>query len=351
MHGYDDKKITLIAGIISYTAVYVIIRYGLPLFAPFVAAYIFAWSLRPVVNFCVVRLRMKNGSAALVTLAVLSAVIIAIICSVGISTLSGLGKMVTVWSNCQKGIVKDIRQTCCYIENGMGLKDGILFERLGDYAENIDITHLTSKIMCGSVSAAVRSAQWLVFIIVVFIAAFYFIKDKNEMDEKRASSMFGMEINRIIGSIYTTGIAYLKAQMVIMVITFIVCFIGFYFAGIKYAAIYAGIVSVLDALPLLGTGLLILPVAAIYALKGRFVTAIIMTVVFALCYCIREILEPKIMGKNAGLSPVITMVAMYAGYKLFGLLGVITGPFAYIAAREFTDILMDAYNKNITRKV
>lgn len=345
MQEYNNKKITLIAGIISYITVYIVVRYGLVLFAPFVVAYLVAWCIRPVFRLFVTRARMKNGAAAFTVVIIVVLLLLGVMCGLGIKTLSGIEKLASVWSIYKNGVMSDVKQTCCYIENGIGLKNGVVYNMLVECVGNVDVTHMTSRIMYGSVSAARISAEYLVFVIVVLVSAFYYIKDKEIIDKKRDSSLFGTEINRITGSIYTIGIAYLKAQIVIVVITFIVCLIGFYFAGIKYAAIYAAIVSVLDALPLLGTGLFILPVAVVYALKRKYITAVIMVIVFILCYCIREVLEPKIMGKNVGLSPVITMAAMYTGYRLFGLFGVITGPFAYIAARELTEIIKEAYIK------
>ncbi|MBD5135591.1 MAG: AI-2E family transporter [Lachnospiraceae bacterium] len=338
---FDSAKlVSLIIGLASYIVVYLAVKYALPLFIPFVAAYVLAWCIRPVAKIFSDRFRMNSGMAAFMALFLTVVLVVSFLCWTGINAAGQVCGLIKMWNRCSGDMVNEMKHTCSYIEDSIGLKDGTIYRGVVRYADGFNTNNITSKVMGSSVSAAVTSVECIVAAFVVIISAFYFLKDRDKMAEKRAGSLFGKEINRIMGRIYTTGVAYAKAQAVIMIITAVVCFIGFKMAGIKYSALYAVVVGILDALPLLGIGVFLLPAAAIYALRRQLRTAVIMVVVFIICYCTREILEPRIMGKNVGLSPIMTMITMYVGYKLFGLTGVITGPFSYIAANELANILI-----------
>lgn len=349
---FDSTKfVKLIIGIVSYAVVYFAVKYALPLFVPFVAAYILAWCIRPIDGFLKKRFGVKDGTSAFLSLAFVVSVLAVALCGAGINAAGQMGNIVRLWNNCSGDVANQMKHTCSYIEHSMGLGDGTIYHGLVRYAGGFDTADITTKLMGSSVNAAVASVEYIVAVFVVVIAAFYFLKDRDAMAKKRAASPFGREINRIMGSIYATGIAYIKTQAVIMAITAVVCFIGFKIADIKYAAVYAAAVGFLDALPLLGTGVLLLPAALIFAIRRNFRAAVIIVIVFIICYCVREVLEPRIMGKNAGLSPIMTMLTMYVGYKIFGLMGVITGPLSYIAANELTNILINGVGDESDEKV
>lgn len=351
MHLGSTKLINLFIGLGSYLAVYLAVKYALPLFMPFVAAYILAWCVKPVAKIFSDKFRMKSGMAAFMALTITVVSAVSVIYWTGINAAGHMGGLIKMWNSCSGDVINEMKHTCSYVEGKMGLKDGAIYRGVVQYTDGFNTSHITSKVMGSSISAAVSSVECIVSVFVIIISAFYFLKDRDKMAEKRSGSLFGREINRIMGSIYTTGVAYIKAQAVIMVITAAVCFAGFKMAGIRYASLYAVIVSILDALPLLGTAVLLLPAAAIFALRRKFRTSVIIVAVFIICYCVREILEPRIMGKNAGLSPILTMATMYAGYRLFGLTGVITGPFAYIAANELTKMFINDAGEGIDEEI
>lgn len=351
MRFHNKKLKVLVTGIISYIIVYLSVKYLLPLFLPFVAAYILAWCIRPVAKMFSKRLKMKNGLAAFLSLVFVLVLIITFLCWTGVEAAGRMSSLIRIWNYCSKDMVTEVKHTCSYIEESVGMEDGTIYEGIAKYADGLNIELITSKVMGKSFRAAVTSVECIVALFVVVVAAFYFLKDRDILAEKRACSTFGKEINRIMGSVYATGLAYAKTQSIIMIITAIVCFAGFKLAGIKYALLYAVAVGIMDALPLLGTGVLLMPAAIIYALRREFVTSAVIVVVFVICYCIREILEPRIMGKNVGLSPIQTMMTMYVGYQLFGITGVITGPFSYIAANELTNILIKCLGEGLHEEI
>ena len=92
-------------------------------------------------------------------------------------------------------------------------------------------------------------------------------------------------------------------------------------------------VAVFDAFPVLGSGLILVPWAVVCLLKGAYVQVAVLLVMYLLCLLVREGLEPKLLGNRIGIPPLYTLMAVYVGVELFGLWGVILGPFGLVIIR------------------
>jgi len=85
---------------------------------------------------------------------------------------------------------------------------------------------------------------------------------------------------------------------------------------------------------LFGTGTVFIPWVLIEAVRGEWMRAVVLAVIYLITYFIREILETRIMGSSMGLNALESLAAIYVGLKLFGIIGVVLGPFGVIAIRE-----------------
>jgi predicted PurR-regulated permease PerM len=104
--------------------------------------------------------------------------------------------------------------------------------------------------------------------------------------------------------------------------------------GNNYYIVLGIIIGILDALPLIGVGAVMVPWSVIYIAMGSYYKAAVLFVMFLLCYFIREYLEPRLMGKHMGITPIASLLSIYVGYGLFGFLGMIVGPLVYVLIRE-----------------
>lgn len=130
--------------------------------------------------------------------------------------------------------------------------------------------------------------------------------------------------------------AWLRAQVKLVFITFLILTAGLLFLRIPYAPIWAGGIALLDAFPLLGTGIILVPWGLIQLLQGSTFTGIGLLVTFAAASVSRSLLEPKLLGKQLGLDPLLTLFALYAGYRLWGFFGMLLAPIAVVAVMQFT---------------
>ena len=126
--------------------------------------------------------------------------------------------------------------------------------------------------------------------------------------------------------IFSTAKELFKSYFLLTFITFLQLLIGFLIIGIDYSLLLAAIISIVDLLPILGTGTVLEPWAAICFILGDTVTAIGLIVLYAVITLFRQVAQPKIIGAGAGLSPLLSLISIFAGLKFMGFLGIIIFP-------------------------
>ena len=134
--------------------------------------------------------------------------------------------------------------------------------------------------------------------------------------------------------IQTLG-GYLKAEASLILISFVISLIGLYvlqFIGfnIQYPLLMALAIGFVDALPILGSGTVMIPWAIISAINGDINLGIAIIILLIIMSVVRQILEPKLVSKNIGVHPIFTLLAMYTGFKVIGILGLLIGPIVLI---------------------
>lgn len=129
----------------------------------------------------------------------------------------------------------------------------------------------------------------------------------------------------------------IKSYLIIMCITFIEVFTGLSLLKVTYALPIAAIIAVLDILPVLGTGGILIPWAIVELILKNYSLGIGLLALYLIVTIIRNIIEPRIVGKQIGLHPIITITAMYAGLRLFGFFGLITAPVVAILVKYLNE--------------
>ena len=119
---------------------------------------------------------------------------------------------------------------------------------------------------------------------------------------------------------------WLKAQCKLSAITFGVVAAGLLLLQIPYAPLWAAVVAIVDAVPLLGTGTILLPWALICLLQRQHLRAIGLLCIYGVAFLLRTVLEPRLVGRHLGLDPLLTLVFLYLGYRFWGVLGMLFAP-------------------------
>lgn len=145
-------------------------------------------------------------------------------------------------------------------------------------------------------------------------------------------------LQKALGKLKNTGKLYLCSQLKLMGVTFCLLFAGFSLLRVGYPLLIALLVTLVDALPVLGTGSILIPWALVCFLEGSAARALGLLGLYATAALTRSVLEPKLVGSHLGLDPLVTLMAMYCGLRLWGLGGMLLLPM--LAAAVFTSPLL-----------
>ncbi len=177
----------------------------------------------------------------------------------------------------------------------------------------------------------------LLFVVVTVFSAYYISVGGGKM-RVDFLKLFPEGVSKKLDSAYKsfklTMISFLRAYMLIMAITFTELFVMFSVARIEYAFLLALFTAVIDILPVLGTGTVLLPWAAFLIISGNGSKGIAILVIFAAVTVVRQFIEPKIVGDSVGMSPFTSLASMYVGLKLFGAVGLLLAPLCVIGVKN-----------------
>lgn len=199
----------------------------------------------------------------------------------------------------------------------------------------------------------------LIYIVVTILATLFIGFDKTYIKETFAHQLpdkWLEMLQNISTNVFSAMLAYFKSVFTIILITFcelligltIIDLIGF---DIKYLLAVAVGIAFVDALPILGCGTVLIPWAVFLALTGNIGMALAIFILYIVITVIRNLIEPKIVSHNIGVHPIITLLAMFIGFKLFGILGLIFGPITiFILKGIFSKQLEKGFFRDIFQK-
>ena len=134
---------------------------------------------------------------------------------------------------------------------------------------------------------------------------------------------------------------YFKAQLRLSLITFCIVLIGLLSLKQKNALLLAVVIALIDALPIFGAGTILLPWGVVQLLRGAGGTALGLGLIYGASAISRAVLEPRFLGKQIGLPPLITLIALYSGYRFFGFVGMLLFPIAAMLGKQVYDLAKD----------
>lgn len=330
-------KNKLIKGCIVTALVWFFFRYLFSLAAPFFLAFALVTLLYPLLERIQRRIPIrKKFLAALIVLPVLLIVSIVLwaVFSFGMDQLQGLP------SFCEKAerqIEMFFHQCCCQLDGRFGWEgeriENYVIEQMTVIMENVQI-QVVPQLISSSYSCFKGICGTVGFLAITCIAVFLLEKDYTRFVEW----VKGEESFRFLWTVLEGVLSYLvtffKAQGVILLVIAVFCSVTLSVAGVE-GGIFLGILAgLLDMLPFVGTGIVLIPLSIWQLLNGHYVRTVVCLALYGVCALTRELLEPKLIGKKIGIAPICILFSVYAGLKLFGVGGIIKGPLALIVIFE-----------------
>ena len=166
----------------------------------------------------------------------------------------------------------------------------------------------------------------LISIIFSILSAYFFIADRDrilEFGRKHTPQIIQEKWSMMAESFRMVFGGYFKAQFKIMAVIGVILFVGMLILKVRFAILVAILVAFLDMLPFLGTGTVLLPWAVFKLLSGDVRYAVGLVILYLVTQLVRRIIEPKLVGDSIGMNPLVTLIFMYIGYRMGGVLGMI----------------------------
>ena len=182
--------------------------------------------------------------------------------------------------------------------------------------------------------AKAAALSYFLLAAVFFALATYFLTADWPGFRSRLVDRLSPRLRRFGSQVRTTALAafggYLKAELLLSVGVFAILAVGFVLTRQSYALLLALGLAALDFIPIVGSGTVMVPWAVISLIMGDYPTAIRMMVIWGIIAMFRRVMEPKFVGDQTGLSPVLSLVSIYVGMRLGGVGGMILAPIAVL---------------------
>ena len=330
----QNQALRLVA---SAVFVYLLMKYGLPLFLPFLLGIVLVTWLRPFLS------RLCRGNklcrslimgAVLLALASIPCLLLFVLYRAGMNCISVcMDHMEEMKTQC----AAILHTCCCYLQKWSGTDSAVIEDRIMRTAEGIGEQISDEAIPAAltvSSDVIVKIGSIGVLWAVLFIFSILLAKDYEEVLKQLRRYGWYRRIVQIYDKTVGMLLSYIKAQLIIMSVVGGICSITFWLMGYPIPFFWGYLVGFLDMLPFIGTGITLIPLAVFELVLGKFWKAVAAVILYVVCYFVRQFMEPRLIGKRIGIHPLIMLAAVFVGVKLYGLFGILTGPLSYLLIRE-----------------
>ncbi len=339
---------------------YIIFNYLWSAILPFVIAYIFAECFRPVVKYSESHKNFPKRFFVLFVVVLATVSIAMLIFGIARRVVFEITELASAIEKNVTQIRVDDAYAAQMIEKINGMIPFVdLRERLWEMRSNLDeelwamLLSVGEKLsgnifdVVGSAAAFVPKA--VLSIAVVIIATYYFAIDRVKINNF-VLSIFPPKMRAHLkqgkDSLTETVGCYLRAYFLLFGITFLELLVAFMILKVEYSFVLALVIAIVDVLPVLGTGTVLIPWGVIAIVSGNYGLGIGLLVTYAVITVARQVIEPKIVGKFIGLSPLAALASMYIGLRLMGLAGLFVFPLGAILIKRIWESRATANAEN-----
>ena len=328
----------IIAGI-----VYLVFKYAIFVVMPFLLGFAVAALINPVVRFLSRRYDLKRRPAGIMLLLLFYATI-GMLITIGVVRLTVFfgevsGELPDLYRDrLEPALNKLFGYINSFVDRLYAIFGGesqVLSERLGGIFTSIKsslgdtISDISVKALTRLSSAAAAIPGIIIELLFAVISSFFFTVDYENILSlaKRLLPKRTVDLLcRLRGRVFKVAGKYLRSYALILLITFGELSLGLVLLGVDNAVLIAFCIALFDILPVAGTGGIMIPWAILSLIGGDWGFAVGLVVIWAVITIVRNIIEPKIVGRQVGLHPLLALIAMFVGTKLFGIVGLFLLP-------------------------
>lgn len=318
-------------------------RYLVPpllrLFMPFVLALVVAWLLNPLIKGLQKRLGLSRGVISLLLILLGFAAVGGVLFGLGYSLFSEVSSLLDNW----QGIWQSLQDGITAVGDALEKLLAYLPSEMEHFVnENMDrlTTALNNWVSAVMPAIGARAGNFAMSIpafvvaLIVFIMGAYFITADYPHYRFLVTDRMPSGVRDFFSHVKHTALGafagYVRAEVIISIGVFAILLVGFLLIRQPYAVLLALLLAVLDFIPIIGSGTVMVPWAILDLMTGNWFHAVGLMVVWGIICVFRRVAEPKAVGSQTGLSPILSLVSMYVGMQLAGVLGMILGPVLFL---------------------
>lgn len=332
----------LIAGFI-----FVVIKYGFGLVSPFLLAFLIAYLLKTPAKFIAKKTSLSYKATALLLVLLFYSTIGILIALLGIKLVTYITTFTAALPNIYTTEMEPaLNAFFNWIEEAVYGMDPALVSALNDMFTQFiqsmgELVTSLSVTAVSTLSGYATSLPGLFVKLLLMIISTFFIAGDYDILTGFVYRQIPEKIRALLVQIkeYVVGTLFvcIRSYALIMSITFVELSIGLTIIGVKNSVLVALTIAIFDILPVLGTGGIMIPWTVLSFIQGEYPLGIGLLAVYLFITVIRNILEPKIVGKQIGLHPIVTLTSMFVGAQLFGVLGLFGFPILLSLLRHLND--------------
>lgn len=298
-------------------------RYLLSFILALLLSFFFASGAEPVIcRLC--RRGMKRGLAAGLTVPLLILLVLALCIGAAVA----LGGQLHAFLEGEPALVQRLSQQLDEIRQQLTqtrLGELSLWQYLQSWLQNLDF----SPLMGWLAGLAAALPGLLLGLVFVLLASYYLAAQRTVI-----FPFLGRQLDHRLGGaalklkefLFSSVFHWLKAQGILLSVTFALLAAGFLFLRQPYWLLLALGIALMDALPVLGAGMILLPWALVELLLGNWLRGLELAAIYAIIEIIKNSLEPRVLGEQLGLPPFVSLCSLYFGFTLLGVAGMLVMP-------------------------
>lgn len=320
-------------------------------YIPFLIAFIIAVMVEPLIKLIVKKTHITRKKVAVFVIIIIFAIIIGIVCwgaFILITESANLLQKLNVYIDFGTEKVNEYIDKIKTREIKVPEQVISIMENSSDKIINT-ITNFIYNVLTKVTHIIALVPEFAIYTFITILATYFICTDRMyiiDQMEHHLPSLWAKKIGIHLRNIIKSLGDYLKAEVILIIISFFIVLIGLYilkFTGnnIQYPLLAALGIGIVDALPILGSGMVMIPWAIIVGINGNLSLGIYIMIVYIVATVVRQLIEPKIVSHNIGIHPIFTLIAMYTGFKLSGVLGLFIGPIIFIILKNIFSVSLE----------
>lgn len=336
--------------LLSLVLIFILLKLAV-FYMPFLIGFIISLIIEPLIRKLAQKTGITRKTSAIIVLIIIFSILIGLI-TWGIITL------ITESSNLLESINVYIEKIYNFIQKNIldfKIKELDLPVKVIEIAQNCvskllnSVTAFTTNFLTNTLQKVTLIPIAFIYITITILSTYFICADKFYILDQVEHHVPRLWVKKFIKHLREISSAlgnYLKAEMILILISFFIILIGLYIGKatglkIEYPLLFALGIAFIDALPILGSGTVMIPWAIALFLDGNISLALLLIGLYIFTIVVRQMLEPKLISNKIGIHPIFTLIAMYTGFKLIGIVGLFLGPIILIILKNIFSTMID----------